>query len=75
MNNTRSEERIKQFGEKLKEFRKASKLSIRALAAIADIDYSQIHRIEKGQVNPTLTTIYVLADALGITPCKFFKCE
>lgn len=68
MNRNRDEKIIKGFGENLKKIRKSKKLSIRKLALEADMDFSQIHRIEKGESNPTLTTIFVLADALQVTP-------
>lgn len=47
--------------------RKEKKLSLRKLADIADVDFSQIHRIEKGESNPTLTMIVTLAEALDVT--------
>lgn len=68
MNRNRDEKIISEFGKNLKKIRKSSKLSIRKLADIADMDFSQVHRIEKGESNPTLTTIIVLAEALGVTP-------
>jgi len=72
MNNTRDEKRIEEFGSQIRKLRKARKLSMEALAFEADIELSQIHRIEKGKINPTLTTILLLADALAVTPAKLF---
>jgi transcriptional regulator with XRE-family HTH domain len=69
MNRNRDAKIIKDFGKNLKTIRKGKKLSIRKLADIADVDFSQVHRIEKGESNPTLTTIIVLAEALQIDPC------
>jgi transcriptional regulator with XRE-family HTH domain len=69
MNRNRDAKIIKDFGKNLKTIRKAKKLSIRKLADIADVDFSQVHRIEEGESNPTLTTIMVLAEALQIDPC------
>lgn len=66
MNNTRDEKILKMFGSNLKSIRKTKKLSLRKLADIADVDFSQIHRIEKGESNPTLTMVYALAEALNI---------
>lgn len=59
---------IKAFGNNLKKIRLSKKLSIRKLALEADMDYSHLHRIEKGEANPTLTTILVLAEALSVPP-------
>lgn len=73
MNSTRDEEVQKQFGKKLKALREAKGLSLRKLADIADVDFSQIHRLEKGTSNPSLTMIITLAEALEINPCEFLK--
>lgn len=67
MNRTRDEKILKEFGRRLKKIRTTKKLSIRKLADIADVDFSQIHRIEKGESNPTLTMILALANALKIS--------
>ena len=60
------------FGANLRKLRKANKLTMKELAFEADIELSQVHRIEKGLINPTLTTILVLADALKISASKLF---
>ena len=54
------------FGNNLKRQRKAKKLSLRQLAALADIDHAMIDRYERGITNPSLTTIAKLAEALEI---------
>lgn len=64
---------IKDFGERLKKFRTEKKLSLRALADIADMDFGNINEIETGKINPTLTTIVRLAEALEIDPAGFFS--
>jgi transcriptional regulator with XRE-family HTH domain len=64
----------KALGDKLRTLRDSKGLSVRALAALADIDHSQIHRIEKGDISPSAITIQKLADALEVTPCAFFDC-
>lgn len=67
MNSTRDDKILKEFGKRLKKYRTTRKLSIRRLSDIADVDFSQIHRIEKGESNPTLTMILTLASALNVT--------
>lgn len=67
MNSTRDEKLLKKFGKHLANIRTEKKLSLRKLADIADVDFSQIHRIEKGESNPTLTMIFTLAEALNVT--------
>jgi len=66
MNSTRDLDILKRFGEHLKSMRNLKKISLRKLADEADVDFSQIHRIEKGQSNPTLTMLLALSKALGI---------
>ena len=73
MNSTRDDIYLKDFGENLKMLRKSKKLSIRKLSDIADVDFSQIHRIEKGESNPSLTMVIALANALGIKPSKLIE--
>ncbi len=68
MNNTRNEEWLKKFGNNLKSIRESKNLSLRKLADLAEVDFSQIHRIEKGESNPTITMVLALSEALNIKP-------
>jgi transcriptional regulator with XRE-family HTH domain len=70
MDSTREEKIIKDFGKRLKKARTDKKLSVRALADIADMDFGNISEIENGKVNPSLTSIVLLADALDLDPCE-----
>lgn len=45
------------------------------LAFEADIEYSQIARIERGIANPTISTLYVLAKSLDVKPQDLLKFE
>lgn len=47
---------------------------MRKLALLADIDHSQVRKMEIGEISPTVPTIYSLAEALEVTPCAFFDC-
>lgn len=66
MDHGREQKIMKEFGEKLKKIRTDKKLSLRALANIAEMDFGNINEIENGKVNPSLTTIILLAEALQI---------
>ena len=66
MNNLRNQETLEQFGEKLKTLRTKKGLTLEQLAFEADIELSQVHRVEKGKINPTLTTLNSIAKGLGI---------
>jgi len=65
---------IKEFGKRLKKARTDKKLSARALADIADMDFGNISEIENGKINPSLTTVILLAEALQINPCVLSGC-
>jgi DNA-binding XRE family transcriptional regulator len=47
---------IKRFGMRVKQLRKEKGLSYRTMAQLCDVDYSDISKIEKGQINITLGT-------------------
>lgn len=72
MDHGREQKILKDFGESLKKFRTDKKLSLRALADIAEMDFGNINEIENGKINPSLTTIVLLAEALEIDPTDFF---
>jgi len=63
---------LKQFGETLRRLRIEKKLTMQQLANKAEIELSQIYRIEKGIINPKLSTIRILAGALEVSPKEFF---
>jgi len=66
-------EYIKAFGKNLKKHRNLVGLSQENLAIDADIPISQVGRIERGEVNTTISTAYVLAKALKIEVFELFK--
>lgn len=66
MINVRDEELCVAFGRRLQSLRLYHSLSQEKLANIADISISQISRLERGLLNPTLSTIYALATALEV---------
>ncbi len=43
------------------------------LALEADIEYSQIAKIETGRINTTISTCYIIAQALEIEVVELFK--
>jgi transcriptional regulator with XRE-family HTH domain len=66
--NIRSEIIMKAFGKRLKELRLSKKLSQEQLGHLAQINVSQIGRIERGEINPTISTVYILSLALKLSP-------
>ena len=45
---------------------------MREFALQADMEYSQLSKIERGVTNPTLSTVAFLADALGVSHQELF---
>ncbi|SMO79693.1 helix-turn-helix domain-containing protein [Solitalea koreensis] len=65
--NIKNDKVIKAFGERVRELRKEKGLSQEDLANKADVPLSQIGRIERGEVNTTISTMYSLATALELS--------
>jgi transcriptional regulator with XRE-family HTH domain len=55
-------------GTKMREIRISKKISIENLANTSGMDYSQLARMELGQVNFTISYLFRVAEALGVTP-------
>ena len=55
-------------GAKIREVRKLKGISIENLANTSGMDYSQLARMETGQVNFTISYLFRVAEALGVTP-------
>jgi transcriptional regulator with XRE-family HTH domain len=64
----RNQKAINAFGKKIKTLRKAKGYSQYNLADEANIDRSQVIAVENGTGNPTISTIYALAEALKVKP-------
>jgi len=62
-------------GNSLRRHRLLSGLSYRKLATLAFTDTSQIQRIEKGEISPTVSTLFKLALALNIKPTQLLEEE
>lgn len=73
MKYTRHPEALKKFGERLRELRKAKGWSQEELANRADIELSQISRIERGVINTSLSQVFVIAEALGVEASELFR--
>jgi transcriptional regulator with XRE-family HTH domain len=73
MINVRNNKLLKRFGRHVRDLRTLRDFSQEALANEADVPISQIGRIERGEVNPTLSTLNALAEALKIPLHEFLK--
>jgi len=63
----------KNIGEALKKLRVNNNLSMQELATLAEIEKSQIYRIENGKVDVRISTLYLLADTLKVDVTEFFN--
>lgn len=55
-------------GAKMREIRTKKEITIEYLANTSGMDYSQLARMELGQVNFTISYLFRVAEALGVTP-------
>ena len=60
------------FGKNVRRIRKSKNLTMEELANIAEIEISQIYRIENAVRNIRLSTIFTIAKALGVHPQELF---
>lgn len=59
---------MKQVGEKIREIRTRKNVSIEELANECEVDYSQVHRMELGKVNFSISYLNKISSALGVKP-------
>lgn len=68
-------ELIFKLAQRIRELRETRGLTLRELEALANIENSNIARLESGAVNPRFTTLYKLSQAFGITLSELLKIE
>lgn len=73
MNNNRDIDFIKRFGRNLRKIRNERNMSQETLAINADTSRSQIARIERGEINPTIATVNRFAEALKVDVQILFR--
>ena len=69
----RNEVGIKRFGKRVRQIRIAKNISQENLAYEAEIEYSQVSRIERGIINTCISQVFAIAKALNIEPWVLFK--
>jgi transcriptional regulator with XRE-family HTH domain len=69
----KDEDYRKAFGDNLRRIRLEKGMSQEALAIESDIPISQIGRIERGEINTTISTVKAISNALNIEPIELFK--
>ena len=66
MINVKNKTLIKSLGERIRRLRNEKGISQEELANEADIPLSQIGRIERGETNPTISSLFVISQALDV---------
>lgn len=66
------ENRLENFGIRVKSFRNRLRLSQDELAEKADLHRTYVGAVERGERNICLTNIFKLADALEVSPKELF---
>jgi len=62
-------------GGKLRELREARNISMRTLATKSGLSANALSMIERGKTSPSVSTLYKLAEALGVSITAFFASE
>ena len=62
-------------GSRLTELREMRGFSMRALATKSGLSANALSMIERGKTSPSVSTLYKLADALGVSITSFFGTE
>ena len=62
-------------GSRLKELREVRNISMRALATKSGLSANALSMIERGKTSPSVSTLYKLADAMGVSITAFFGPE
>jgi transcriptional regulator with XRE-family HTH domain len=63
---SRKQRLLSHFASALKRLRHEFGLNQSKLSDISNIERKHVHRLEKGEVDPTIETIYKLADAMDL---------
>jgi transcriptional regulator with XRE-family HTH domain len=64
---------LKSFGKKLRNCREAAGLSQEQLGELSGLHRNYIGGMERGERNPTITSLKKVSKALGISLSKLFK--
>jgi quercetin dioxygenase-like cupin family protein/DNA-binding XRE family transcriptional regulator len=60
------------IGQRLRELREERNISMRRLALKSGLSANALSMIERGKASPSVSTLYKLADALGVSITAFF---
>lgn len=61
------------LAKNVRKYRTEKNITMEALANMANVEYSQISRIERGLINTSISVIFAIAKALEISPSKLLE--
>ncbi len=64
-----------EIGRRIRQARKEQGKSVKELAAKIGCTPNHIYEIEQGKSYPSLPIMLMLADAIGVSPCRFIISE
>lgn len=73
MNNEDKKKILVKFGDNLRELRLFKGFTQEQLANELGVEISQISRIERGVINTSITTLYLISNVLDVDYNDFFK--
>jgi transcriptional regulator with XRE-family HTH domain len=68
-----SSDPLKQLGARIKKIRTEKNLTQYDLAVLCGLEKANMSRLESGQSNPTVLTLFKIAEALNVSLEEFFK--
>ena len=75
MKSTPYDSYLKEFGNNLRRIRKEKGLSMEDVANESEIDYRQLGRIERGEINTTIISLLRIAKILKVDMKTLFEFE
>lgn len=72
---TKNETGLVDVGMRLRQLRQERRLSMRSLARLSGLSTNALSMIERGRSSPSVSTLYKMADALGVPITAFFRSE
>ncbi len=73
MTKIRDDNFLEAFGNRVRELRKGKGFSQYELSYESNIPKSQIVRIEQGEINTGISSVYAIANALKVKPAELFN--
>ncbi len=73
MKHNKDNDYLKALGANLRLIRKSKSITMEELANEAEIEYRQLGRIERGEINTSVLSLLKLSDCLSIDIADLFK--